>query len=97
MFQFANPISSLARANFQALLNVTGRVATGMQALTELNVQTVRKGVEESNALLSAEGEAGAGDILGWQSLMLAQLPEKAASYTQHVFSIDVDAGRHSW
>jgi hypothetical protein len=79
---------SLARANLQAFLNMSGQFASGLQALAELNVQTVRKVVEESNALLSAGDEAGAGDVLGWQSVMLAQFPQKAASYGQHVLSI---------
>lgn len=92
MFQypgyFAYHIPSLARANLQAFLNVTARFASGVQALTELNVQTVRKVVEESNTLLRAGDEAGAGDVLGWQSIMLAQFPQKAASYGQHMLSI---------
>ncbi|MDR5744845.1 phasin family protein [Caballeronia sp. LZ029] len=86
--QFAYQIPSIARANLQVLLNVTGRFASGLQALTELNVQTVRKVVEESNALLRAGDEAGAGDVLGWQSVMFAQLPQKAASYSHHALSI---------
>ncbi|SAK94869.1 phasin family protein [Caballeronia catudaia] len=85
---FADQIPSLARANLQAFLNVTGRLATGLQAITELNVQTVRKVVEESNTLLRAGDDAGAGDMLGWQSIMLAQFPQKAASYSQHMLSI---------
>jgi hypothetical protein len=92
MFQypgyFADQIPSLARANLQTFLNVTGRFATGLQAITELNVQTVRKMVEESNTLLRAGDDAGAGDVLGWQSIMLAQFPQKAASYGQHMLSI---------
>ncbi|MDR5883984.1 phasin family protein [Caballeronia sp. LZ032] len=92
MFQypgyFAYQIPSLARANLQTLLNVTGRFASGLQALTELNVQTVHKVVEESNTLLRAGDEADAGNVLGWQSIMFAQFPQKAASYGQHVMSI---------
>jgi phasin family protein len=92
MFQypgyFAYQMPSIARANLQAFLNISGRFANGMQALTELNVQTVRKMVEESNALLRAGDEASAGDVFGWQSVMLAQFPQKAASYGQHVLSI---------
>lgn len=85
---FADQIPSLARANLQAFLNVSGRFASGFQALTELNVQTVRKMVEESSTLLRAGDEAGAGDVLGWQSIMFAQFPQKAASYGQHMLSI---------
>ncbi|AQH02791.1 hypothetical protein A9R05_28230 [Burkholderia sp. KK1] len=92
MFQypgyFAYQMPSLARANLQAVLNMSGTFAGGLQALAELNVQTVRKMVEESNALLNSANEASTGDVLGWQSIMLAQFPQKAASYGQHVISI---------
>ena len=92
MFEYpgysAYQIPSLARANLQTFFNVTGRFPSGVQALTELNVQTVRKVVEESNTLLRAGDEADAGDVLGWQSIMLAQFPQKAASYGQHMLSI---------
>jgi phasin family protein len=92
MFQypgiFAYQIPSIARANLQAWLNIGGRFASGMQALTELNAQTVRKMVEESNSLLRAGDDATPGDVFGWQSVMFAQLPQKAASYGHHVMSI---------
>ncbi|MFM0522917.1 MULTISPECIES: hypothetical protein [Caballeronia] len=71
----------VARANLRVFLNITGRFASGLRALTEVNVQTVRKMVEESSTLLNAGDEAGAGDVLGWQSIMFAQFPQKAASY----------------
>ena len=81
MFQypgyFAYQMPSLARANLQAFLNMSGTFAGGLQALAELNVQTVRKMVEESNALLNAGNEASTGDVLGWQSIMLAQFPQR--------------------
>jgi len=92
MFQYpgyiAYQIPSIARANLQAFLNASDRFASGLQALTELNVQTVRKVIEESNTLLRAGEETSPGDMLGWQSVMFAQLPQKAASYSQHVLSI---------
>jgi hypothetical protein len=78
---FAHPTTSIARANLRVFLNITGRFASGLRALTEVNVQTVRKMVEESSTLLNAGDEAGAGDVLGWQSIMFAQFPQKAASY----------------
>jgi hypothetical protein len=65
----------------QVFLNITGRFASSLRALTELNVQTVRKMVGESSTLLNAGDEAGAGDVLGWQAIMFAQFPQKAASY----------------
>ncbi|WP_250453758.1 phasin family protein [Caballeronia sp. ATUFL_M2_KS44] len=91
MFQYpgniAYQIPSIARANLQAFLNVSGRFASGLQQLTELNVQTVRSAIEESNTLLQPADDSGAG-VLGWQSAMLAQFPQKAASYGQNVWSI---------
>lgn len=91
MFQYpgniAYQIPSIARANLQAFLNVSGRFASGLQQLTELNVQTVRSAIEESNTLLQPADDSGA-SVLGWQSVMLAQFPQKAASYGQNVWSI---------
>jgi hypothetical protein len=92
MFQYpgylAYQIPSMARANLQAWLSISGRFASGMQALADLNAQTVRKMVEESNSLLRAGDEASPGDVFGWQSVMFAQFPQKAASYGHHVLSI---------
>jgi hypothetical protein len=92
MFQYPNyfayQMPTLARANLQAMLNISSRVAGSWQALAELNVQTMKKMVEESNALLRAGEESSAGDVLGWQSVMFAQFPQKAASYGQHLLSI---------
>lgn len=91
MFQYpgniAYQIPSIARANLQAFLNVSGRFASGLQQLTELNVQTVRSAIEESNSLLQPADDSGA-TVLGWQSAMFAQFPQKAASYGQNVWSI---------
>jgi phasin family protein len=92
MFQYpgymAFQIPSMARANLQAWLNISGRFASSMQALADLNAQTVRKMVEESNAMLRAGDDASPGDVFGWQSVMFAQMPQKAAAYGQHVMSI---------
>jgi phasin family protein len=92
MFQYPNLIAyqmpSIARANLQAFLNASERFANGLHALTELNVQTVRTVIEESNSLLRTGDETSPGEVLSWQSVMLAQLPQKAASYGQHVLSI---------
>ncbi|WP_250500913.1 phasin family protein [Caballeronia sp. GAWG1-5s-s] len=92
MFQYPGLIAyqmpSIARANLQAFLNASERFANGLHALTELNVQTVRTVIEESNSLLRTGDETSAGEALSWQSVMLAQLPQKAASYGQHVLSI---------
>jgi phasin family protein len=92
MFQYPNLIAyqmpSIARANLQAFLNASERFANGLHALTELNVQTVRTVIEESNSLLRTGDDTSPGEVLSWQSVMLAQLPQKAASYGQHVLSI---------
>ncbi|WP_175940680.1 phasin family protein [Caballeronia sp. BCC1704] len=92
MFQYPNLIAyqmpSIARANLLAFLNASERFANGLHALTELNVQTVRTVIEESNSLLRTGDETSPGEVLSWQSVMLAQLPQKAASYGQHVLSI---------
>jgi phasin family protein len=88
MFYAALPIASMTRANLATFLNVSGRLASGIQQLTELNVQTVRTMIEESNSLLRAGDESSPGDVFGWQSIMLAQFPEKAASYGRHFLSI---------
>jgi phasin family protein len=83
---YSQHASSIARANLQALLNMSGRYASGLQQLTELNVQTVKTVIEETNALFEMP-ESGS-DLLGKQTMMLAQLPEKAAAYSRHFFSI---------
>ncbi|WP_244849556.1 phasin family protein [Caballeronia sp. SL2Y3] len=92
MFQYPGLIAyqmpSIARANLQAFLNASERFANGLHALTELNVQTVRTVIEESNSLLRTGDDTSPGEVLSWQSVMLAQLPQKAASYGQHVLSI---------
>ncbi|VXC16113.1 Phasin [Burkholderia sp. 8Y] len=92
MFQYpgfiAYQMPSIARANLQAFLNASERFASALHALTELNVQTVRTVIEESNTLLRTGDDTTPGVVLGWQSVMLAQLPQKAASYSQHVLSI---------
>jgi phasin family protein len=87
MFPYSSQhASSIARANFQALLNMSGRCASSLQQLTELNVQTVKTVIEETNALF--ETREAEGEFLGKQTTMLAQFPEKAAAYSRHFFSI---------
>jgi phasin family protein len=83
---YSEHASSITRANLQALLNISGRCASGLQQLTELNVQTVKTVVEETSALF--ETRENGDDFLGRQTTMLAQFPEKAAAYSRHFFSI---------
>ena len=55
MFPYsAQPFSSIAKANLAAFLSVSGRFASGVQQLTELNIQTVKTVIDESNSLLRA-------------------------------------------
>lgn len=87
MFPYSSQhVSSIASANLQVFLNMSGRCASSLQQLTELNVQTVKTVIEETNALFEMpEAEA---DFLGKQTTLLAQFPEKAAAYSRHFFSI---------
>ncbi|TCK32709.1 phasin family protein [Paraburkholderia sp. BL8N3] len=80
--------SSFANANLQILMNVTERYVRGVQQLAELNVQTVKTLWEESSSVVHAGSAAKPGDFLSWESTLFAELPEKAAAYSRHVFSI---------
>jgi phasin family protein len=87
MFPYSSQhASSIARANLQAFLNMSGRCASSLQQLTELNVQTVKTVIEETSALFDARDAEG--EFLAIQTTMLAQIPEKAAAYSRHFFSI---------
>jgi phasin family protein len=85
---FPQQVSSFATANLHTLMKVTQRYASGLQQLAELNVQTVKTVVEESKSVASAGAGAKPGDFLSWQSTLFAELPEKAAAYSRHFFSI---------
>ncbi|SAL87644.1 phasin family protein [Caballeronia arvi] len=80
--------SSIANANLQIMANVTQRYAHGIQQLAELNLQTVKTLWEESTTVAKAGTAARPSDFLGWESTLFAELPEKAAAYSRHFFSI---------
>ena len=89
MFYFhQQQFAAIQRAQFRALLNLTDKYMDGFQKLAQLNVQTVRTVISESNDLAKPENGAGNGDSNEWQTTMLTQLPEKAASYTRHLRAI---------
>lgn len=75
-------------AGFQVFVNVAKRYATGLQQLAELNVQTAKTVFEESTAVAKAGTQAKPADFLSWQSILLAETPEKAAAYTRHFWQI---------
>ncbi|KDR38092.1 TIGR01841 family phasin [Caballeronia glathei] len=85
---FPQQASSFANANLQILMNVTERYARGVQQLAELNVQTVKTLWEESSSVANAGTAAKPGDFISWESTLFAELPEKAAAYSRHFFSI---------
>ena len=80
--------SQIANANLQIMANATQRYAHGIQQLAELNLQTVRTLWEESSTVAKAGTAARPSDFLGWESTLFAELPEKAAAYSRHFFSI---------
>ena len=80
--------SSFANANLQIMMNVTQRYARGIQQLAELNVQTVRTLWEEGSTVAKAGTTARPTEFFGWESMLFAELPEKAAAYSRHFFAI---------
>jgi phasin family protein len=85
---FPQQASSIANANLQILMNITQRYARGIQQLAELNVQTVKTLWAENSSVVNAGAAAKPGDFLSWESTLFAELPEKAAAYSRHFFSI---------
>jgi phasin family protein len=69
-------------------VNVTKSYASGLQQLTELNVQTVKTVFEESASTLKAGSNAKPGEFLSRRSTLFAAIPEKAAAYTRHFSKI---------
>ncbi|BAO94014.1 TIGR01841 family phasin [Caballeronia insecticola] len=89
MFPFSpQQVSSLAAANFQSYVSATKRLASGLQQLAELNVQTVKTVFGEGASVLKAGTTANPGDLLSWQSTLFAEIPEKTAAYTRHYLTI---------
>jgi hypothetical protein len=61
--------------------------------MADLNIQTVRTIIEESNNFPSNETAEKTDNIPAWQSSMLTQFPEKAASYNRHFRTIMLSTG----
>lgn len=78
----------VATANFQILVNVTKRYASGLQQLAELNLQTVKTVFAENTSVLKAGSSAKPGEFLRSQSALFPAIPEKAAAYTRHFLKI---------
>ncbi|KXV03150.1 hypothetical protein CR51_18270 [Caballeronia megalochromosomata] len=68
-------------------MSLTDKYMDGFQKLTQLNVQTIRTLISENESVTQPASE-NAGDVSEWQSKMLTQVPEKAASYRRHFHAI---------
>jgi hypothetical protein len=92
-FYSQQQISDISKANYQALVNVIGKYMNGFHELVELNMQTVRTVTTESNNLPNDETAEKSDNLPEWQSNMLAQFSEKAASYNRHFCTIILSTG----
>ncbi|BAO92866.1 TIGR01841 family phasin [Caballeronia cordobensis] len=88
MFLFPpQQIAAFQKAKFQACMSLTDKYMDGFQKLTQLNVQTIRTLISENEGTVKSAPE-NASDVSEWQSNLLTQLPEKAASYSRHFCAI---------
>ena len=92
-FYSPQQIAELNKASYQSFINLTGKYMNGLQELAELNVQTIRTIIEESNDFPKVNVTENVGDLPQWQSSMLTQLPGKAASYNRHLHTIILSTG----
>jgi phasin family protein len=92
-FYSPQQIAELNKASYQSFVNLTGKYMNGLQELAELNVQTIRTIIEESNNFPKDNVTENVGDLPQWQSSMLTQLPGKAASYNRHLHTIILSTG----
>ncbi|KAA1004376.1 phasin family protein [Paraburkholderia panacisoli] len=92
-FYSQQQISDINKANYQSLVNLVGKCMNGYQKLAELNMQTVRTIIDESNNFPTDEISEKSDNLPEWQSSMLTQFPEKAASYNRHFRSIMLSTG----
>ena len=92
-FYSPQQIAELNKASYQSFINLTGKYMNGLQELAELNVQTIRTIIEESNDFPKVNVTENVGDLPEWQSSMLTQLPGKAASYNRHLHTIILSTG----
>ena len=80
-------MAAFQKAKFQAWMSLTDKYMDGFQKLTQLNVQTIRTLISENEGVTGPAPE-NASDVNEWQSKLLTQVPEKAASYSRHFFAI---------
>ena len=92
-FYSPQQIADLHKASYQSFVNLTGKYMNGFQELAELNVQTIRTIIEESNNFPKVNVTENTGNLPEWQSSMLTQLPGKAASYNRHLHTIILSTG----
>ncbi|WP_233849638.1 phasin family protein [Paraburkholderia sp. HD33-4] len=92
-FYSPQQIADLHKASYQSFVNLTGKYMNGLQELAELNVQTIRAVIEESNNFPRDDDTENANNLPEWQSSMLTQLPGKAASYNRHLHTIILSIG----
>lgn len=92
-FYSPQQIADLHKASYQSIVNLTGKYMNGLQELAELNVQTMRAIIEESNNFPKDDVTENADSLPEWQSSMLTQLPGKAASYNHHLRTIILSTG----
>lgn len=87
-FYSPQQIAELNKASYQSFVNLTGKYMNGLQELAELNVQTIRTIIEESNNFPKNGAAESTDSLPEWQSSMLSELPGKAASYNRHLHTI---------
>jgi len=93
LFYSPQQIAELNKASYQSFVNLTGKYMNGLRELAELNVQTIRTIIEESNNFPKVNVTENTGNLPEWQSSMLTQLPGKAASYNRHLHTIILSTG----
>jgi hypothetical protein len=63
LFYSPQQIAELNKASYQSFVNLTGKYMNGLQELAELNVQTIRTIIEESNNFPKVNVTENAGDL----------------------------------
>lgn len=85
-------LAATNKANFEALMDLTGKAFQGVEQLTVLNLQTAKGGLDEVKeagmAVLSARD---AQSLLALQAGLLQPAADKAAAYGTQVYRIVAD------
>ncbi|KXU83856.1 phasin [Paraburkholderia monticola] len=92
-FYSPQQIADLHKAGYQSFVNLTGKYMKGLQEVAELNVQTMKTIIEESNNFPMDDVTESANNLPEWQSSMLSQLPGKVTSYNRHLHTIILSTG----